>query len=181
MNTALILIDFQNDYFKNGSMPLADSENASINARQIMEKFRADTSLVIHIQHLAIRPDATFFLPDTFGCRIHDYVKPATGEKIIVKHYPNSFLQTDLLEYLRFRAISDLVICGMMTHMCVDATTRAAKDFGFHCTLISDACATKNLEINGHLVKSTEVHNGFLAALNYHYSTVKTTEQFLKE
>ena len=181
MNTALLLIDIQNDYFDNGAMPLVDSESASLNAKQILDKFRAGNSLVIHIQHIASRQDATFFLPDTTGCGIHDNVKPIGPEKIIVKHYPNSFRETALLDYLKNRDITDLVICGMMTHMCVDATVRAAKDFGFNCTLIGDACATKNLEINGRLIQSIEVHNGFLAALNYFYSTVKTTEQFLKE
>ena len=181
MNTALLLIDIQNDYFDNGAMPLVDSESASLNAKQILDKFRAGNSVVIHIQHIALRQDATFFLPDTTGCGIHDNVKPIGPEKIIVKHYPNSFRETALLDYLKNRDITDLVICGMMTHMCVDATVRAAKDFGFNCTLIGDACATKNLEINGRLIQSIEVHNGFLAALNYFYSTVKTTKQFLKE
>jgi nicotinamidase-related amidase len=50
----------------------------------------------------------------------------------------------------------------MMTHMCVDATTRAAKDLGFNITLIGDACATKNLEINGQKVAATDVHASFL-------------------
>ncbi|SOS52779.1 Uncharacterized isochorismatase family protein YddQ (fragment) [Tenacibaculum dicentrarchi] len=55
-----------------------------------------------------------------------------------------------------------------MTHMCVDATTRAAKDFGFECTVISDACATKNIEINNETVKAKEVQKAFLGALNYY-------------
>jgi len=72
-----------------------------------------------------------------------------------------------------------LVICGMMTHMCIDATTRAAKDFGFECTVIGDACATKDLEIDGRHIMATDVHASFLAALSYFYSTVKTTKDYL--
>jgi len=68
----------------------------------------------------------------------------------------------------------------MMTHMCVDATTRAAKDFGFNCVVIGDACATKDLEINGQSVKSEEVQKSFLAAFNGYYATVKTTKQYLE-
>ena len=63
--------------------------------------------------------------------------------------------------------------------MCVDATTRAAKELGFNCVLISDACATKSLEIQGKTVKANEVQIAFLASLNYFYSTVKTTDEFL--
>ena len=73
-----------------------------------------------------------------------------------------------------------LVICGMMTHMCVDATTRAAKDMGYDIVLIGDACATKDQEINGQKVKAEEVQKSFLAALNYYYSTVLTTQQYLE-
>jgi len=101
-------------------------------------------------------------------------------ERVIVKHFPNSFRETNLLDALNSKHITSLVICGMMTHMCVDATTRAAKDFGFDCTLISDACATRNLEIQGNTVNATEVQKSFLAALNYFYSEVKTTKDFLE-
>jgi nicotinamidase-related amidase len=179
MQTALILIDIQNDYFEKGTMPLVGSDKACENARLILNKFRTDKLPVIHIQHLATRPDATFFLPNTIGAEIHQSLKPLDNEKIIVKHYPNSFRETKLLDYLKSIDISDLVLCGMMTHMCVDATTRAAKDFGFNCTLIGDACATRSLEINEQAIKVEDVHNSFLAALNYFYATVKTTKLFL--
>jgi nicotinamidase-related amidase len=179
MKTALIIIDIQNDYFDGGTMPLVGSEIASNNARLILSSFRAAGLPIIHIQHIATRQTATFFLPDTKGAEIHDNVKPFEKEKIIVKHFPNSFRETELLEYLKGENITDLVICGMMTHMCVDATARAAKDFGFNIILIGDACATKDQQINGEIVKAEEVQKSFLAAINYFYTTVKTTEQYL--
>lgn len=181
MKNALIIIDIQNDYFNKGAMALIDSENACENAKLILEQFRAENLPVIHIQHIATRPDATFFLANTDGVEIHKTVYPIENEKVIVKHYPNSFKETILLEYLKREQITDLVICGMMTHMCVDATTRAAKDFGFNITLISDACATKNLEINDQIIDAGNVQNSFLAALNYFYSTVITTKQYLNQ
>lgn len=181
MNQALQIIDIQNDYFDNGAMTLVGAEKACDNARLMLDKFRSENFPVVHVQHLATRPTATFFLPNTFGVEIHKNMQPMEQEKIITKHYPNSFRKTELLDYLKSKSITDLVICGMMTHMCVDATTRAAKDFGFNCVVIGDACATKDLEINGHLVKSTEVHHSFLAALNYFYAIVKTTGQYLAE
>jgi nicotinamidase-related amidase len=181
MKTALLLIDIQNDYFENGTMPLDGSDKASENARFILDDFRTKELPVVHIQHIATRPTATFFLPDTFGVKIHENVMPLISEKIIEKHYPNSFRETGLLEHLNSMSITELVICGMMTHMCVDATTRAAKDFGFNCTLISDACATRNQEIQSQTVKASEVQKSFLAALNYFYSTVKTAKEYLEE
>lgn len=179
--TALLIIDVQNDYFENGANPLVGSLEASKNAGFILDRFRKNNLPIIHIQHIATRSDATFFLPNSNGAEIHMNVMPIKGEKVIIKHFPNSFRETELLDYLKSLEIRDLVICGMMTHMCVDATVRAAKDFGFNCTLIGDACATRNLEVNDQKVEAVNVHTSFLAALNYFYSTVKTTHQFLKE
>ncbi len=181
IKTALIIIDIQNDYFDKGTMTLVGSDKASENARLILDKFRADSLTIIHIQHIATKPTATFFLPNTIGVEIHKNVKPLEQEKVIIKNYPNSFRETELLDYLRTKKIKNLVICGMMTHMCVDATTRAAKDFGYNCIVIGDACATKDLEINGQKVKAEDVQKSFLAALDSFYATVKTTKQYLDE
>lgn len=181
MKTALIIIDIQNDYFDKGAMPLVGSDKASENAKLILNKFRTIGLPIIHVQHIASRPTAAFLLPNTEGAKIHDNVKPLEYEKIIVKHYPNSFRETGLLDYLKSNNITDLVICGMMTHMCVDATVRAAKDFGFSIILIGDACATRDQEISGRKVHAEDVHDSFLAALNYFYSVVKTTKQYLEE
>jgi nicotinamidase-related amidase len=180
MFKALLIVDIQNDYFKGGRNPLCGPDEAAENAKRILDKFRNDKLPVIYIQHIALSPTATFFLPDTKGAEIYDLIKPLAGEKIFVKHFPNSFRETGLYEYLQSKNITELVICGMMTHMCVDATVRAAKDFGFDCTLIGDACATKDMPINDEIVKSEFVHKSFLAALNYFYSKVVTTDIYLK-
>lgn len=179
MNTALMIIDIQNDYFEGGKAQLVNPDTASGNARLLLEQFRKIDLPVVHIQHIATRPDATFFIPDTKGAEIHIDVKPIDTEPVIVKHYPNSFRETDLLKYLKSKEITDLVICGMQTHMCVDSTTRAAKDLGFNCIVIGDACATKDLEVNGVKVRAADVQTAFLSALNYFYSSVMTTEQYL--
>jgi len=179
MTTALIIIDIQNDYFEKGSNPLSGSDDAARNARLILDDFRFKGLPVIHIQHIATRPTATFFLPGTAGADIQEDVRPLDGEKVIVKHFPNSFRETELLAYLKSLDVTHLVICGMMTHMCVDATTRAARDFGFECTVIADACATKDLEFDGQRVRALDVQRSFLAALSYFYATVKTTKQFI--
>lgn len=178
MKTALLLIDIQNDYFEQGAMPLVNAEQASLQAKRVLEYFRENMLPIIHIQHVATRKDATFFIPQTQGVQIHTTVFPLQSEKRIIKHYPNSFRETQLLDYLTANQINNLVVCGMMTHMCVDATVRAAKDLGYNITLLADACATRNLEILHEKVSAFEVQKAFLAALNYYYSTVMTVEQF---
>lgn len=179
MTTALILIDIQNDYFEGGSNMLSGSDFAAKNAQMILDDFRSKELPIVHIQHVSTRPNSTFFLPGTKGVEIVAAMRPNTCEKLIVKHYPNSFRETDLLEYLRSLDVDKLVVCGMMTHMCVDATVRAAKDFGFECIVIGDACASKDLEINGKQVEAIDVQVSFLAALNYFYSKVVSTKDFL--
>jgi nicotinamidase-related amidase len=179
MKTALIIIDIQNDYFEGGANPLVGSTEASLNAAALLKAFREQELPVVHIRHLSTRPDATFFIPGTHGAEIHKNVAPVAGEKIIEKNFPNSFRDTDLLDYLRSEGVADLVICGMMTQMCVDATVRAARDFGFTCTLIGDACATKNLEIDGKTVAVADVQTAFLASMSYFYATVKNTNEYL--
>ncbi|MEN6439123.1 MAG: cysteine hydrolase family protein [Syntrophobacter sp.] len=172
MNTALLLIDIQNDYFPGGAMELSGSTEASLRARELLYHARREGMPVIHIRHLATRPGSTFFVPGTEGSEIHEHVRPIPGETVIEKNYPNSFRQTPLGEILEQKGISELVIAGMMTHMCVDATTRAAFDYGYQCTLVHDACATRQLVFAGVTVSAENVHAAFLAALNGLYARI---------
>jgi nicotinamidase-related amidase len=178
-NTALLIIDIQNDYFPGGANPLEGSIEASLNAKKLLEYFRLKNMPIVHIQHFNIRSGATFLIPRTEGIEFHKHVLPSEGERIIKKNFPNSFRKTELLEYLKELYITDLVICGMMTHMCVDTTVRAAKDLGFNCTLIGDACATKELSYMDQKIAAKDVHYSFLAALSYFFADVVETEKYL--
>jgi nicotinamidase-related amidase len=181
MKSALIVVDVQNDYFENGANPLFHSDQTLSNIEKLLDHFRIKHDHVVFIKHIATAATATFFKPETFGSEIHQELKPQVGEKIVVKHFPNSFRDTELQEILQEQEITHLVICGMMSHMCIDATTRAAKDLGYTCTVIDDACTTKDLEINGVIISATNVHNSFMAALNYFYSQVIKTESILNQ
>lgn len=173
--TALLIIDIQNDYFPGGKMELVGSPEAAEKAAELLAAFRRSKLPVVHIQHISTRPGSTFFLPDTPGAEIHPSVAPNENETVFQKHYPNSFRETPLLEYLRSNNITNLVIAGMMTHMCIDATTRAAWDYGFKCTVVAPACATKDLTVLGHTTQAEQVHYSFLAALNGTYAQVENS------
>jgi nicotinamidase-related amidase len=97
------------------------------------------------------------------------------NEYLVVKHTPNSFFETNLADILKQEGITDLVICGMMSHMCVDTTTRACKDFGIKVTLLSDACTTKDLIYNGKVIPAETVHDVFMASLNNMFASVIET------
>ena len=172
MSNALLIIDIQNDYFPGGSMELVGSPAAGVQAKALLDAFRARGLPVIHVQHLSTRPGATFFLPDTDGARIHDSVEPAPGETVITKHFPNAFRETALADTLRERGIKSLVIAGMMSHMCIDTSTRAAADAGYACTLVHDACATRDLAFGGTTVPAAQVQAAFMAAMNGAFAKV---------
>jgi len=172
MTRALLIVDIQHDYFPGGRMELEGSEPASLRAGELLAAFRKRRMPVIHIQHISLRPGATFFLPDTDGVKIHDHVAPAAGETVIQKHFPNSFRDTSLRDQLEQAGIRELVIAGMMTHMCIDATTRAAADLGYTCFLAHDACATRGLSFGATKIPADHVHASFVAALSGSYATV---------
>lgn len=174
MTRALVLIDLQNDYFPGGKMELAGSSEAVERAGGLLEAFRRKGLTVIHIQHLSLRPDAPFFLPGTAGVEIHHRVQPLAGETVIQKNYPNGFRQTRLGEHLQGLGVRQLVLAGMMTHMCVDATTRAAFDLGFECLLAHDACATRALSFATVNVPAEQVQAAFVAALHGMYARALT-------
>jgi nicotinamidase-related amidase len=175
--TALLVIDIQEFYFAGGSAPLVGPDEASRNAQRLLQEFRAAKRPVIHVQHVSTRPGATFFLPDTAGVQIHDCVAPLAGETVVRKHFPNSFRDTALLEELRSRGITRLVIAGMMTHMCVDTTVRAAFDLGFECRLAHDACATRALSFAGSTVAAADVQKTFIASLNGLFARVQSAAE----
>jgi len=160
-------------------MELEGSLEASLRAQEILSFFRERGLPVVHIQHLAIRPGATFFLPDTEGVKIHKNVEPLPGEIVFQKNYPNSFRDTPLLDHLREKQVDQVVVCGMMTHMCVDATVRAAFDYGLEVTVIQDACATRALTFGDQTIPAAQVHGAFLAALGFIYAKVVSTGDFL--
>ncbi|GGF70266.1 putative isochorismatase family protein YddQ [Paenibacillus albidus] len=182
MGTALILVDIQNEYFPNGKMELSNPEKAAVNAAKILEWFRENNKdNIFHVQHIASNPALGFFLPDTEGVKINDSVLPLDHEDIILKNFPNSFLKTELENKLKENGVTKVVIVGMMTHMCIDATVRAAVDLGYDTTLIEDACATRDLAYQDKVVPAEQVHNAFVSALQSMYCTVTSTEDFLQQ
>ncbi len=181
MSKGLLLIDFQNDYFPDGKMELVRSSQASLNARELLSFFRRQHMLVIHVRHLSLRPGASFFLPGTAGAEIHRNVAPLPGETVIEKVFPNSFRDTNLLNTLMKEGIKQLAIAGMMTHMCVDATVRAAFDNGFSCTLAHDACATRDLFFGQTHIPADHVHAAFLSALSGIYAKVVSSKELIAD
>lgn len=178
-DTALILVDIQNDYFENGNWPVARMAAASTNAARLLEHARKSGQVVVHVHHEIPEDDAPFFRPGTDGARIHASVAPRQDEAVILKHHPNSFRETGLLALLQDNKIRNVTICGAMSQMCIDATARAAADFGFDVTVAEDACGAKEVSFGSIEVDPEQVHATIMGALDGTYAQVVKTDAYL--
>lgn len=176
---ALIVIDIQNDYFPGGKWTLSGVEAAAANAAKLIGNARSAGDLVVHIQHEFPTADAPFFRPGTEGSAIHSSVKPSGDEHVVLKNQINSYRDTDLKAHLDANGIDEVVICGNMSHMCVDAATRASADFGYPVTVIHDACASRDLEFGGITVPAKYAHAAFMAALGFAYARMLSTDEYI--
>jgi len=176
---AIVVVDLQNEYLPAGKLPLVGLEPALANAARIIAAARTDGDLLIHVRHEFATPDAPVFVPGTDGVQIIPAVAPVEGEPVVLKHYPNSFRETGLKSMLDEQGVEELVVIGAMSHMCVEATSRAAADFGYPVTVVHDACATMDLEFGGTVVPAAQVHSTAMAALAFAYAAVTTTDAYL--
>ncbi|EAQ80858.1 cysteine hydrolase family protein [Blastopirellula marina] len=176
---ALIVIDIQNDYFPGGRWALSGMEQAADNAAQLLSAARASGDLVVHIRHEFPTADAPFFAPGSSGAQIHPKVQNLASEPVVLKHHINAYCETELKSILDASGIEKVVICGAMSHMCVDAATRASSDLGYQCTVVHDACAARDLDFNGVHVPAAQAHAAFMAALQFGYATSVSTAEFL--
>ncbi|MBV6753596.1 cysteine hydrolase [Pseudomonas chlororaphis] len=176
---ALILVDIQNDYFPGGKWTLNGADAAADKAAAILAAAREAGDLVVHVRHEFASADAPFFVPGSEGARLHAKVLNRADEQVILKHFVNSFRDTELSTVLERNGIKELVVVGSMSHLCIDAITRAAADQGYTVTVIHDACASRDLEFNGLTVPAAHVHGAFMASLAFGYATVVSAEQWL--
>jgi len=177
---ALIVVDIQNDYFPQGKWPLVGAEAAANNAARLIAAFRETGDPVVHIRHEFASADAPFFTPGSDGAKLHSKVLNRPDEPVVLKHFVNSFRETNLQSILDEQGIKDLVIVGSMSHMCIDGITRAAADLGYGVTVIHDACASRDLEFNGLTVPAAQVHAAFMSALGFAYASVVSADEFLR-
>lgn len=171
MPPVLVLIDIQRDYFPGGRFPLVGPDAAADRAAELLGAFRGSELPVVHVRHES-SGSGGFLEAGTPGAEIDSRVAPRDGEVVLVKHHPNAFHDGALASALSPFAGRPLVVAGMMTSMCVDASVRAAADLGWAVTVAADACAAPDLAHGGVAVPGAQVHAAFLAALASAYAEV---------
>ena len=176
---AIIVVDLQNEYLSSGKLPLVGIENAVSNAARIIDSARTRGDLLIHVRHESPTADAPFFAAGSENVEIIAAVSPLDGEKVIVKQYPNAFRNAGLKAMLDDNGVEEVVVIGAMSHMCIDATSRAAADFGYAVTVVHNACATRDVEFGGKTVQAADVHAAYMSALGWGYGQVVSVEELL--
>lgn len=169
-DSALVLIDCQNTYTR-GVMELEGVQAALDEAAALLDRARTAGTPVIHIQH-DDGPGSLYDIEGESGAIVAQ-VAPRNGERVVVKNYPNSFVQTDLDEILKAADAANLVLAGFMTHMCVNSTARGAFNLGYSPTVVASATATRALPGVGHeTVPANVLQSASLAALSDLFAVV---------
>lgn len=177
--TALLVIDFQNEYFM-GSLPIPNGMAALKNANNLIKFADENAMAVFHVQHIAPEGSPTF-AQDSEMSAFHRDILTAPHHKIVQKSMPSVFASSDIDVQLKASGINTLIICGLMTHMCVSAAAREAIPLGYNIVVAEDACATRSIDLNSDdRIDYTTLHKASLVTLNDAFGDVMTVNQIIQ-
>ncbi|MGV8844063.1 MAG: cysteine hydrolase family protein [Pseudomonas sp.] len=169
-NASLLIIDAQEEY-RSGVLRLPGLDAALTEIASLLAAARAAGSALVHIKHLGI-PGGLLDPQGPRGQHLPE-AAPLPGEVLVEKRLPNAFAGTDLHERLQELGHLDLIICGFMTHSSISSTVRAAKDYGYRCTLVDAACATRDLpDAEGQVIDAAQIHRIEMTALADNFATL---------
>lgn len=103
---------------------------------ELLEEIRALTGRarengveVVYVRHCEDDPKGLF--PGSPAWQVHQAIAPLEGERVFDKRFSSAFKDTGLDETLRGRGVKALVISGMQTEYCIDATVKSAFEHGY--------------------------------------------------
>lgn len=176
--TALLVIDFQNEYFA-GRMPIPDGDAALRNARRLINHADEAGMAVYHVQHVT-PPGSPIFAEGSDTAAFHADLQPAPHHHVVTKSSVSVFPTTDIDRQLKQAGIDTLVITGLMTHACVTGAARDAVPLGYGVMVVGDACATRDLDAaGGQTVTHASLHQAALAAIDDTFGDILTTDALI--
>lgn len=174
-DSVLVIVDAQKEYAE-GRLPLVGIDAAVTEIANLLKRARAAHTPIMHVVQNNPSPRPVF----TTGTALAEEfssLAPLPGEFVIPKTLPSSFARTTLQETIEKTGRKNLIVVGFMTHMCVSTTVRAALDYGYRCTIVANACATRDLpDGQGGIVAAADVHRAELAALRDRFANIVAKE-----
>jgi nicotinamidase-related amidase len=170
-DSTVVVIDAQHEHL-DGALVSPGIAPALEEIGRLLERARAAQAPIIHIVHHG-KPGG-LFAPGSRGAKIAAPADPAPGEAVVAKGLPNAFASTDLADRLHALKRPAIVLVGFMTHMCVEATARAAIDLGVRAAVVASATATRDLPdpLTGATIAAADVHRNALAALADRFAAI---------
>jgi nicotinamidase-related amidase len=176
-DATLVMIDLQNEYLS-GPIALPDATSAINSAANLLARARAAGAAIFHIAHKG-RPGGLFDRSAERGAIVAT-LAPLPGEPVIEKGLPNAFAGTDLETQLAAVGLKDVILAGLMTHMCISSTARAGLDLGYRITVDADSCATRDLpDGRGGAIAAATIHEVALAELSDRFAIIVRGEDAL--
>jgi nicotinamidase-related amidase len=175
-NATLIIIDAQKEYLS-GPLALTGIDEAIANICLLVAAARTAKRPIVHIRHLGTV--GGLFDPQGERGQFVEQLLPEPGEHVVEKRLPNAFNGTGLHDLLQELGHLDLIVCGFMSHSSISTTVRATKDYGYRCTLVDDACATRDLPSPDGVVSALVVHRTEMAIMNDNFATLALTKDLV--
>lgn len=141
---ALLVIDVQKAMIE-GDSPVFQSDLVLRNIKHLIDQARKEHILIIYVQH---NEDGSEFENGSRTWEIVDDIKPHKKDPIVQKRRPDSFKNTTLKSILDEHHVDELIIVGMQTEYCVNATSLKAVELGYQVSVVSDAHTTFNGKLN---------------------------------
>jgi nicotinamidase-related amidase len=173
---ALLVLDCQNYFLDPGSPKYLKGSRAMVpRINRLTGAAAAAGWPVVFTVHRAPRKPGNLMagryerLPAGRECRPWPGIIRPKKSYLIKKEHYSAFHRTGLERMLRRLGVTDILLCGVMTHLCVDTTARHGFMLGFRPTIVSDACCSK----------SPAYHRAALLALEHGFAEVVTAREAL--
>lgn len=178
-STALIVIDFQNEYFT-GKMPIPDGDKALANAQRLVEFADKQGLPVFQVQHVAPAGSAVFAL-DGDTVKFHPEMQPRDRDTVVQKRNVSVFVGTDIDQQLKAKGIKTVIVAGLMTHACIAGAARDAAPLGYQVIVASDASATRAItRADGTTIDKDSLHRAALAEIEDTFGDVMKTDEITR-
>ncbi|MFX3632483.1 MAG: cysteine hydrolase family protein [Candidatus Pristimantibacillus sp.] len=138
-DTALLVIDVQVGMFPDVD-PVYDGDGLLQRIHSLITRARESHIPIVYIQHN--EEEGEPLETNSPGWCIHPMIAPLAGDLIVEKHTPDAFHETILQQHLRSLGIHQLVLVGIQTDLCIDATCRRASQLEYEVTVAQDAHST---------------------------------------